>query len=687
MASLNTLRTKYGVILSVVIILALLAFIISLGPEMGFFGSNDPTVGVINGEKVGYMEYMNEYETIKTYNGGDESTEEGSNALANAAWQALVAKHLLVPGFNEMGIEVSDAERMAMISGEHPSQVFYNAFADPQTGEYSVENITAFLAQVSANPEYQNLWSYLNSQASLNRMLSKYMGVVKAGTFVNKLEVEQGVVAANESRNGRFVAVKYTSIPDSLVEVSAGDVKKYYEAHKEQYRKLPNRSLNYVVFDVAPTQEDMQAIEAKAKGLGEEFAVAEDVRAFVRKNMGTVGVNYQSVAQLSEEEAILLDGKQYGPVLKANEWVMSRAIDTKMAPDSVDLSHIVLDPTQTALADSLYTALKGGADFAAAAQQHSAYAATAQDGGKLGVMPFSALSTDLVEELADAKKGSVVKVAMGDAIQIFKVTRVDAKKKHALVGTITIPVEASSETRRNIHSTASIMAVDGKGSLENFENAAAVAAVTPRIARVAQGDRLVSGLENSREVVRWANGAKEGEISEIFNLGDAYVVAMLTGIDDSKYQPLDETRKLAIAQTLRRDKKFDMLKAKYAGKSLEEIAGAEGVEVANFENIKYTDFAINDTTFEPAATGALGASAFEASVFASAFGSSFFSSGFEAGATTFAASFFSSAFGASAGARGAPFFGASAAFTSFLSSVFLSSTFLLKIPIILLRKL
>jgi peptidyl-prolyl cis-trans isomerase D len=152
MASLNTLRTKYGVILSVVIILALLAFIISLGPEMGFFGSNDPTVGVINGEKVGYMEYMNEYETVKTYNGGDESTEEGSNALADAVWQSLVAKHLLVPGFNQMGIEVSDAERMSMVSGEHPSQVFYNAFADPQTGGYSVENITAFLSQVSADP-------------------------------------------------------------------------------------------------------------------------------------------------------------------------------------------------------------------------------------------------------------------------------------------------------------------------------------------------------------------------------------------------------------------------------------------------------------------------------------------------------------------------------------------------------
>ncbi|MBR6759076.1 MAG: SurA N-terminal domain-containing protein [Alistipes sp.] len=603
MASLNTLRTKFGAVLTVVIVLALLAFILSLGPEMGFLGSNDPTVGVIDGNKVGYMEYMKTYEGVKSANNGDESTEERAAALANATWQELIAKHFFVPGFTSMGVEVSQAERLAMLSGEHPSQVFYQAFADPQTGEYNVEAVSAFLSQMGANPEYRAMWEYLDSQAIFDRQMNKYAGLIKAGTYANALEVAHGVKVANESRNGRFVAVKYTSIPDSLVEVSAGDVKKYYEAHKEQYRKLPNRSLNYVVFDVAPTQEDMQAIEAKAKGLGEEFAVAEDVRAFVRKNMGQIAPNYAQIAD--EAEAVMLNGKMYGPELKSNEWVMSRALDVKMLPDSIGLSHIVIPATDAALADSLYTALKGGASFAEAAKAHSVYAASAQNGGEVGVMPFSALSTDLVEELADAKKGSIVKVAMGDAIQIFKVTRVDAKKKHALVGTITIPVEASSETRRNIHSTASIMAVDGKGSLENFENAAAVAAVTPRIARVAQGDRLVSGLENSREVVRWANGAKEGEISEIFNLGDAYVVAMLTGIDDSKYQPLDETRKLAIAQTLRRDKKFDMLKAKYAGKSLEEIAGAEGVEVANFENIKYTDFAINDTTFEPAATGAI----------------------------------------------------------------------------------
>lgn len=604
MASLNTLRTKYGVILSVVIILALLAFIISLGPEMGFFGSNDPTVGVINGEKVGYMEYMNEYETVKTYNGGDESTEEGSNALADAVWQSLIAKHLLVPGFNQMGIDVSDAERMSMVSGEHPSQVFYNAFADPQTGGYSVENITAFLSQVSADPQYQSLWSYINSQASLDRMVTKYMGAIKAGIYANKLEVEQGLAAANESRKGRLVSLEYNTIADSLVNVSDAEIQKYYDAHKKQYAKLPTRTISYVVFDVEPTEGDMLEVEKKAATLGEEFAAAEDVRAFVRKNMGNIGVSYQSLAQLSEEEAVLLDGKQYGPVLKANEWVISRPVDIKMAPDSIGLSHIVLDPAQTALADSLYTALKGGANFAEVAKAHSAYAATAQNGGELGVLPFSSLNPELAEALATAKKGDVVKATVSGVTQILKVTRTDAAKKHVLVGTVTVPVEPSSATRRDVHNLASILSVDGKGSLDKFNAAANTAAVTPRIARIAQGERSISGLENSREVARWAYGAKEQEISEIFNLGNAYVVAMLTDIDESEYTPMNEVY-YNISLILLRDKKFDMIKEKLAGSTIEEVAKNAGAEVVAFENVQYSDFGVANLSLEPRLVGAI----------------------------------------------------------------------------------
>lgn len=607
MASLNTLRTKYGVILSVVIILALLAFIISLGPEMGL-GSNDPKVGVINGDKISYTEYLSEYETVKTFNGADESTEESSAALANATWQALIAKHLLLPDFEKMGLSISEAERMAIISGEIPSQVFYSAFANPETGEYNVANISAFLTQMGSDPQSQAMWSYMNSQASLERLIGKFAGLVKAGTFANALEVKQGMAAANESRNGRIVVLPYDTIADSLVKVSQAEIQKYYDDHKKLYKKLPQRELTYTVFEVEPTNEDMLAIEQKAKSLGEEMAAAEDVRAFVRKNMGVVGENYMAASQLAEDEAVMLDGKQYGPVLKGNEWVMSRVIDTKVAPDSLGLSHVVLTTAENDLADSLYNAIKGGADFADVAMKYSAYGASAQNGGDLGVMPFSGLSVELAEHLADVKKGDILKINVGNAIQIIKVNRVDAAKKHLLVGTVNVPVEASSATRRDVHNVASVFSVDGKGSLDNFNAAASTAAVTPRVARLTQGDRLISGLENSREVARWAYGAKVGELSEIFNLGNAYVVAMLTNIDDNEYVPVDQVS-YDISLDLAAEKKFAMLKEKLAGSSIEEVAKNAGVEVKNFEGLKMSDpgiSGISDTFIvEPGVVGAI----------------------------------------------------------------------------------
>ena len=49
--------------------------------------------------------------------------------LANATWQSLISKYVMTPGFERLGLRVTEPERMAMISGEQPSQTLYNAFA------------------------------------------------------------------------------------------------------------------------------------------------------------------------------------------------------------------------------------------------------------------------------------------------------------------------------------------------------------------------------------------------------------------------------------------------------------------------------------------------------------------------------------------------------------------------------
>ena len=608
MASLNTLRTKFGVVLSIIIALALLAFILSLRTEMGFSG-NDPRVGVIDGEKINYSEYYDRYEQIKAQNNVQESDEQQSAMLANAVWQSLIADHVLTPGFGRMGLRVTEPERLAMVSGQQPSQAFYSAFADPRTGQYNVEAVNQFLAQAESNPQAAQMWAQLNEQACLERELQKFYGLVKGGVYVNALEIAQGVKGANETFSGKWAGKKYSAVPDSLIAVSSSDLKSYYNSHKDQFKQTPSRTLSYVVFEVSPTDDDLLALENKAAEVGKEFAAAEEVRAFVRANRnGRIAESYVTAAQLSDEEAkALMDGKMYGPVLKNNEWTMARVLDAKMAPDSVGIRHIVLPYTEETLADSLLTALRKGGDFAAAAAQYSVYDATAANGGEVGVLPFSAFTGEFAEALAGAKKGDIVKIASGDAIQLMQVYRADKPTKHIQVASITYPVEASADTRRDIHNQAGSFMVNAKGSSEAFADAASTAAVTPRVARIAQGDRTIRGLEDSRDVARWAYGAEVGDVSEIFSVGKDYVIAMLTEIDDNDYASLEKVAAQVRSQVLR-DKKYDYIVKELSGATLAEQASSLGSEVGDFSGVTFGSFYIDGVGVEPRLVGAIAAS-------------------------------------------------------------------------------
>ena len=473
-----------------------------------------------------------------------------------------------------------------MISGRIPSQTLYNAFADPATGEYDVAAVTQFLAQAETDPQAQRAWTQLNEQLRAERETQKYYGLVRRGVYVNALEVADGVEGKNKTYSGKWIGKRYSSVPDSLFDISTSDLKAYYKAHRNQYKQLPNRTLSYVVFEVAPTDADLQALEAKAYATGSEFAAADDLRAYVRADAhGSITDRYLSAAQLPSDEAeALLADKTYGPVLKNNEWTMARVVDTKTAPDSLGLRVIVLRYDERNLADSLLGAIRAGGDFAQMAQQHSLYGGAASNGGEIGVLPFSSFSGELADKLADAKSGDVIEVASGDVIQLFQVYKAGKPQKHLMVASITYPLEASEATRGDAHNQAGTFTVKAKGSLDAFNAAASEAAVTPRIATISEGDRLIRGLDDSRELVRWAFGAEKGDMSEIFNVGKDYVVAILTEIDDEAYAPLRKIHSQVRAQVLR-DKKYDYILNLLAGATLEEQAASLGSEVTDFRRL------------------------------------------------------------------------------------------------------
>lgn len=621
MAGLNTLRTKGGLFLTFVIGIALLLFVVSLAFENGGMGGQDPKVAEINGEKITYTHYQDTFDAVQnnlsTMSGQDYSSAEAQDAVHNVTWQQLLNQYAIAPGFDKMGIVVSEAERIELISGEYVSPIVRSAFGDPTTGQFSPEYIVEYLNAAAADQQYGPLmmqrYDMVVRDAQVQREMEKYVGLVAKGMFVNDLEIAAGVTAANKVFTGRWVGKNYGQIADSTVKVEKADVEKYYNENKKMFKQQPSRSISYVVFEVDPTENDRLAAANEVEKLAAEFAATDEPMIYAKsKSREAVDENYYSRTALSEELAAIAFGadksKVYGPVLENDVYSISRVTDVKALPDSVAISYIVLAQNADK-ADSILTAVKGGADFAALAMQFSEDRASAEMGGELGTLPYSAYPESLRVEIDKASKGSFFKADLGQAVCVVRVDRKDAPVMKAQVATITYPIIASPTTEKEIHSIANQFSVAAQGSVEKFNAAAAESAVVPRTARVANTERQIAGLgEDSRSIVRWAFDAKVGEVSEIFTVEGDYVVATVTEQRDEEFATLDQVYS-QIYPVVLNNKKFEVLKAELVGKSIEEAAAALGVEVGVFENVTANGFYIDGIGIAPHTIGAIAKSA------------------------------------------------------------------------------
>ena len=617
MAGLNTLRTKGGLFLTIFIGLALLLFIVSLAFENGGMGQQDPKVAEINGEKITYTHYQDTFDAVQNnlsaMSGQDYSSSEAQDAVHNMTWQQLLNQYAIEPGFEKLGINVTDAERIELISGQYVSPIIVSAFTNPQTGMFSPEEVVNFLNAAAADQQYGPLmmqrYEMLVRDAQTQRAMEKYVGLVSKGVFVNDLEVAAGVSAANKAFSGRWVGQGYAQVADSLVKVEKADIEKFYNEHKNMFKQMPSRSVSYVVFEVEPTENDRLAAANEVEKLAAEFAATDEPMIYAKsKSRQAIDEEYYSREALSAEMAAIAFGKDrsqiLGPVLKNDVYHISRVTDVRSMPDSVGVSYIVL-AQNAAKADSLMAAAKGGANFAAMAMEFSEDRATAELGGELGVLPYSAYPEEFRAEIDKASKGSFFKVDMGQVVYVVRVDRKDAPVVKAQVATITYPVMASPATEKEIHSVASQFSVAAQGSVEKFNAAASEFAMVPRVARVTNNDRQIAGMgDDSRSIVRWAFDAKVGQVSEIYTVDRNYVVAIVTEQRNEQYATMQQVYNEIYPMVLN-EKKFDYLKSQLAGKSIEEAAAALGVEVGSFENVTANGFYIDGIGIAPRTIGAI----------------------------------------------------------------------------------
>ena len=619
MATLNTLRTRMGFIVSGVIFLALLSFLLGDLNRQGksMLNSRKMRVGRIDGTYVSYTEFssaVDRYTTITKIMSGKEatSTEEQDN-IRNSAWQSLVNRYALRPGFATLGLTPGVDEQVDMVSGVFLSPVITGTFRDPHYGMFDPEMLRGFIAntRTDASGQAGMLWDFLKEQMVDQRTMAKYMALVSKALYVTDAEAKEGVRQSNYGYDINFVTLPFSSIPDSTVKISDGDISAYFNANQKQFERTASRDVKYVLFTVTPSEGDYAAAKEKVDGLAAEFRTTADPMQYANLNsQATPETRFVSASALDPAIAAAVfdkPGGMFGPELKNDVYTMARLSAMKMLPDSVGARHILLPAGQQARADSLVKVLHAGGDFAKLAAQFSVDRNSSENGGQLGKFDPQQMVQPLGDELMKAAVGEIFTSVTRYGVHVVQLTYKSPLVKKAQVATVTFNVEASPATEQKIYGQASKFYTAAAGSLENFDKAASQQGLLTRNAHIRNTDRLAGGLPDSREVVRWAFNADKGTISSIMEIGNDYVVAALTDKADDGIAPLasvsDDIRTILIQQ-----KKGDMLAGKLtsAGGSLEAIAPAVGAEVKQAQDIRFESFFINGVGVEMQLIGAVG---------------------------------------------------------------------------------
>ena len=588
MALINTLRKRMGKIVVAFVAFSMFAFILTdlFQSNSTLFGSNDRNVAEIAGTDISYEQFqakVQELSYVFAVNNGREPLANEQKQIRDQAWNALILENAYYPQFSELGIQVTEDEQLDMVQGNNIHPQIKQFFTDPNTGEFSKANVTQFLSSLSNPQAAAQRASWVSFEQSLlqNRLVSKYASLMENSDFVTKEEAKAKYVAQNSNMSVDYFYVPFFSVKDSMFNISDSEMESYLSSHSEQYQREESRSISYVSFNIEPSADDSAFVRDEIRALAEGFATADNDSIYAMRNSD--GTNYFRTINDPGLIPVGLVGAEVGtvsaPVLTNGVYTVQKLSDITEGDEAfVKARHILIESDGTsasakdearAKANDILKQLKRGADFAELAAENSADQSNANNGGDLGWFGEEGSFVQSFKDAVFAHKGTGLLAEPVETSFGFHIIRIDEPKTYTAYKVAVIEKELfeSDATLNETYRQADLLASNSDDTQSFIAKAEEAGLQVRNASNIAKNDSRVGVITDARAITLWLyNDAEVDKVSDVFELDNTYVVAVMTGRQMEGTAKLSQVRNEIESKVLN-EKKAKFIKDKIAGLS------------------------------------------------------------------------------------------------------------------------